>query len=250
MITTISFQNKKYQANLKLPLDISIPLHQGKNNVHAWFVNAARFEPVKIGNWVGDVLQGAAVNFRDIYFNPHGHGTHTECVGHISKEIYTINQCLKNFFFVAQVITIEPQKVGDDYIIQLAQIIEAELTAGIEAIVIRTLPNLDIKLRQHYSNQNPPFIAADAMQYIVNKGINHFLIDLPSVDKEKDDGKLLAHHAFWEYPHNTKAERTITELIFVPNDIANGHYLLNLQISSFENDAAPSKPVLYAMQSI
>ena len=34
-------------------------------------------------------------------------------------------------------------------------------------------------------------------------------------------------------------------MIYVPNDIDDGMYLLNLQIASFENDASPSKPVLY-----
>ena len=51
-----------------------------------------------MGDWVGDVKQGGSVNFRNISFNPHGNGTHTECVGHISKEDFSINQCLKKFF--------------------------------------------------------------------------------------------------------------------------------------------------------
>ncbi len=36
-----------------------------------------------------------------------------------------------------------------------------------------------------------------------------------------------------------------TELIFVRDEVEDGSYLLNLQIASFENDASPSKPVLY-----
>jgi arylformamidase len=60
------------------------------------------FKAVENENWIGDVNRGGTVNFRDVYFNPHGHGTHTECVGHISKEHFTINQCLTAFFFLAQ----------------------------------------------------------------------------------------------------------------------------------------------------
>ena len=70
---------------------------------------------------------------------------------------------------------------------------------------------------------------------------------MPSVDKEVDGGVLAAHHVFWNYPENTQTHRTITELIYVPNDVYDGSYLLNLQIASFENDATPSKPVLYKM---
>jgi hypothetical protein len=35
-----------------------------------------------------------------------------------------------------------------------------------------------------------------AAGFIRECGIQHLLIDLPSVDKEKDEGKLLAHKAF------------------------------------------------------
>jgi hypothetical protein len=81
--------------------------------------------------------------------------------------------------------------------------------------------------------------------------IQHLLIDLPSVDKEKDEGKLLAHKAFWNVTDvndlnlDARLEATITEMIYVPDNVADGSYLLNLQIASFENDASPSKPVLY-----
>ena len=118
-----------------------------------------------------------------------------------------------------------------------------------EAIVIRTLNNSTAKLSMQYSNTNPPYLHHEAAAYIVSLGIKHLLIDLPSVDKEKDDGKLLAHLAFWEYPANTQADRTITELIYVPNTVYDGSYLLNLQMASFENDASPSKPVLYQLVS-
>jgi hypothetical protein len=34
-------------------------------------------------------------------------------------------------------------------------------------------------------------------------------------------------------------------MIFVNNEVKDGSYILNLQMASFENDASPSKPVLY-----
>jgi hypothetical protein len=40
-------------------------------------------------------------------------------------------------------------------------------------------------------------------------------------------------------------DKTITELIFVPNEVKDGPYLLNLQTAAFENDATPSRPVIY-----
>jgi hypothetical protein len=35
----------------------------------------------------------------------------------------------------------------------------------------------------------------------------------------------------------------------VEDKIKDGHYLLNLQIASFDNDASPSKPVIYKIES-
>ena len=242
----IKYKNKTYQVDLSSPIDISIPLRASKDNVTAWYVDPPVIEPVKMGDWIGDVNKGSSVNFRNIFFNPHGHGTHTECVGHISKENYSINNCLKKFWFVAQLITVEPEKVGDDLIITKKQM--PVIDQGVEALVIRTLPNDDSKMSRHYSNTNPPYLHHEAATLIRDSGIQHLLLDLPSVDKEKDGGKLLAHKAFWNYPAKTRENATITELIYVPNTIPDGVYFLNIQIASFENDASPSKPVLYALK--
>ena len=90
MITTITHQNKNYKIDLSQPIDISLPLSNTLENVTAWYVSKPEFTPVMENGFVGDVNLGGNVNFRNIFFNPHGHGTHTECVGHISKEPYTI----------------------------------------------------------------------------------------------------------------------------------------------------------------
>ena len=118
MQTSIQVNNKTYQLDMSQPLDISIPLRGGENNLTAWYVDPPRFETVMANGFVGDVNLGGATNFRNIFFNPHGHGTHTECVGHISKENYTINQCLKQFFFIAEVVSLAPQKIGKDLVVQ------------------------------------------------------------------------------------------------------------------------------------
>ena len=245
--TSVVIGDKTYKANLLEPIDISIPLRSGPNNIHAWYVGDAEFKAVENENWIGDVNRGGAVNFRDIYFNPHGHGTHTECVGHISKEDYTINQCLKQFFFPAQVVTITPENREQDQVITAKQISNIQWSDNVQALIIRTLPNNTSKLDRQYSSSNPPYIDAEAVQLIIQAGINHLLVDLPSIDKEHDEGKLAGHHVFWNYPESVALHRTITEFVFVPNEVIDGLYLLNLQISPFENDAAPSKPVLFKL---
>ena len=66
------------------------------------------------------------------------------------------------------------------------------------------------------------------------RGIRHLLIDQPSVDKEFDDGMLLSHRAFWNYPSTLDQESTITEFIGVPDNLKDGLYLLNLSISNLK----------------
>ncbi|WP_106790666.1 cyclase family protein [Aquimarina sp. Aq78] len=247
MITTIKHNNQSYKIDLSKPLDISIPLRASQENVNAWYIDRPRIEPVTDGEWIGKVSEGASTNFNNIYFNPHGHGTHTECVGHITPEFYSINDVLKQYFFIAEVISILPEKQGKDYIITIDHIKNAITSVQPEALIIRTLPNTEDKCNKHYSNTNWPFLTEEAARYLKKLNIEHLLIDLPSVDKEKDDGKLLAHKAFWGYPKATRHYATITEMIYVDTKIPDGQYLLNLQIAPFVNDASPSKPVLYKM---
>jgi len=116
-----------------------------------------------------------------------------------------------------------------------------------EALVIRTLSNPPEKINAHYSHTNPVYLTEEAALFIHESGIDHLLVDMPSVDREEDGGKLLAHRAFWQYPQDIRLHRSITELIYVPNSVMDGSFLLNLQIASFENDASPSKPVLYRL---
>ena len=251
MIASLEHSNKKYNIDLSQAIDISIPLDTLKKRVSAWYVPPVRIDAVRTEEFTGAVNEGGSVNFRDICFNPHGNGTHTECVGHIAQEVYSINKALKKFFFWAEVITVQPKKMENgDQVILWKDLENLLCCENISALIIRTSPNENEKLFRQYSQTNPPYVEEKAMQQLIKRGINHFLIDLPSVDREFDEGKLAAHHAFWEHPHNTNMERTITELIYVPDSVADGLYLLNLQIASFENDASPSKPVLYLPHSI
>jgi arylformamidase len=248
MIATIAYQNELLKIDLSKPLDISLSIRGDDKNPIAWYLGAPKISPVRDGDFVGSVSAGASTNFNNIMFNPHGHGTHTECVGHISKEFYSINDVLKTFFFKAKLISVEPVAREKDQLITLEQIKHVLAHNEAEALVIRTLPNYIEKRTKKYSHTNWPYLEEDAAKYIRESGIKHLLIDLPSVDKEKDDGKLLAHKAFWDYPRNTRFDATITELIYVPNKAEDGDYILNLQIASFENDASPSKPILYKIE--
>jgi len=251
MIVNFFLNQQKYQADLSKPLDISIPLEAGLNTVNCFYAPPMETQPVVAGDFIGSTQQGGVVNFLNVRLNPHGNGTHTECVGHIAKERYSINQSLIKFHFLAKLISVFPIKLDNgDRVILKNQIEEVLSHNDAEALVIRTMPNDDLKTKTNYSGANPPYVHHEAIEYLVSCGVKHLLIDLPSVDREEDEGKLSAHKAFWKYPEKIRKNCTITELIFVQNTIKDDYYLLNIQIASFEIDVSPSKPVLYYINKI
>jgi len=251
MEVTLRYGRQDYRADFSKPLDISIPLKQGLETVNCFYAPPAEFEPLVSGDFTGSVAAGAAVNFYNVRINPHGNGTHTECVGHITRKPYTINQCLKSFNFIGKLVSIFPTKtVKGDRVILEGQLREVFQKGEAVALIIRTLPNDALKLRSNYSGANPPYLDHHGVAYLVECGVRHLLVDLPSVDREEDGGRLAAHRAFWQYPGPLREDCTISELVYVDNAIRDGYYLLNLQIASFELDVSPSKPVLYQLQPI
>jgi arylformamidase len=248
MNVNFEWMGRRLQTDLLDPIDISIPLEPGDDKVNCFYAPPVEIWPVVAGDFIGSTDHGGLLNFKNVKLNPHGNGTHTECVGHIAKEPYTINQCLKTFHHVARLITVTPEIAENgDLVIYKSQLQEIFKNANVKALVIRTLPNDTSKLTRNYSGANPPYFHHETITFLVEQGIDHLLTDLPSVDREQDEGRLLAHKAFWQYPEDVRDGATITELIFVPDEIEDGLYLLNMQITSLELDASPSKPVIYQL---
>lgn len=241
----------------KEPIDISIPVNSSDDSVLAWYLNPPVIEPVRTDAFLGSVEEGGGVNFRNVFFNPHGHGTHTECCGHITKQVYSINDSMNQFMVKAKLISIEPEKKWNeqygvyDSVITKKQVSDLlQGTKEIEALIIRTLPNSSKKMHINYSDTNPSFFEKEVVDLLNEICVVHFLTDLPSVDRELDGGELAFHHRFWNVPENPNLDRTITELIFVDDEIEDGEYLLDLQVAPLVNDASPSRPVLYKIKTV
>lgn len=254
MTAEFHFDDESLRVDMEHPIDLSDPFTHTGHGVRAWGVDHPRFTPVRAGDFVGSVTEGGPVNFRDLFLNPHGQGTHTECLGHITETVHSVNKGRKRSFFRAFLIDVEPELLeeddpprmkGDHMIPRRA--IEEKIAGrtGIEALIVRTHPYPGSERPRTYSGSNPPYFHPDAMHLLREQGIVHFLTDLPSVDKEEDGGLLPAHHAFWNVPEDPDHERTITELVRVPDGLEEGRYLLDLQVAPVENDAAPSRPVLF-----
>jgi kynurenine formamidase len=239
------------------PLDISISVNTNSDSVRAWYLDKPIIEPVRTDAFLGSVEEGGGVNFRNIFFNPHGHGTHTECCGHITEKIYSINQTLNKFFVSALLITIKPEKIWNDAHNTFDEVITKKQLetlinplVEVEALIVRLMPNSLKKRSVNYSDTNPAYFQKEVVDLLDEMKVVHFLTDLPSVDREIDGGELAFHHRFWNVPNLPDLTRTITELIFVENTIVDGEYILDLQVAPIENDASPSRPILYQIKTV
>jgi kynurenine formamidase len=248
MTVRFEHQGLQWEADLQRYVDLSIPI--SRTGPRAWGLGAAEIRPYRQGDFVGSMAAGASVNFNDIAFNPHAHGTHTECLGHITRDIYSVNTHPPKPWMLAALASFAPESRGTDRVITLAQV-EGSFSGPVpQAVILRTLPNPETKKHEVYSGTNPPYLEASAAAWLARMGVEHLLLDLPSVDREADGGALSAHKAFWGLPDQPRESATITELVYVPDHVVDGTYLLNLQVAPFENDASPSRPLLFPVRRV
>jgi kynurenine formamidase len=267
---------RRWQAQLGTPVDLAIPLQFDGSPQPSFFVDGpASSQPLRIGGFTGSIANGASCNCAVQTLAPHCHGTHTECVGHVTRSPVTIASLTPVAPCLALVISVRPSELGDtacaaspehaagtDLVIRreaLADAARAWLDVPFSAVVIRTLPNDASKLGRAYSGSPSPapYFLPDAMQWLVERNVMSLVVDLPSLDRADDGGLLAAHRVYWGLPPGSfdaaQAQRgraLVTELAFVPDAVPDGLYLLDLQVPAFGVDAAPSRPVLYALQAL
>lgn len=237
--------------------DISIPLRFNEAQPTFFGAAAASAEPITAGSFVGDVRHGGSCNCSVHTLAPHCNGTHTECVGHITQERLSVRDLAIRHLSAALLISVSPEaaELPGDHIISLGALRSAIGNASLrdyQALVVRTLPNDSSKLARNYdAGPMPPYFSVEAMKHVVEHGIDTLVVDLPSIDRAQDGGKLAAHRVFWGMPAGstsaatvTRPHATITEMAFIDDSVADGPYLLNLQVPPFVIDAAPSRPIL------
>ena len=253
----IEIGNKKYTVDFSKGIDVSIPLNFNGEQPNTYGVEKATSKPYQDGKFVGDTRKGGPCNFETYSFTPHCNGTHTECIGHITDERIDILSSLQEQMIPSTLVSVTPKSSSEDLVItkeDLKSQLEHVKSQFLKGLIIRTLPNDKSKKSQDYMKESPCFFSIEAMEYIVSLGIQHLLVDTPSVDRLLDKGHLSAHNIFWETKEkefNPRAQnKTITEMIFASENIKDGSYLVNLQIPAFVSDAAPSRPILYKINGL
>lgn len=253
MIAQLQINGTARAVDLSAATCLAIPIRTDGRHPRFFVDESARFQPLQSGGFCGRVAGGGSCNVDRVEFVPHCHGTHTEGVGHILGDARPVQSDLDRALLPAAVVSVTPVDKTPETAAGVGPVITAEslsLPAGVRALVIRTLPNDESKCTRDYAQQPPyPLLSAEAMARIVESGIEHLLIDTPSVDAADDGGLLLQHRRFWGFqdghPDPARAGCTITEMIYVPDSCRDGTYLLALGVSAIEGDASPSAPLLF-----
>ena len=277
MKVTIELSTQHYLVNTDFSWSLAIPLHFNHRQPNHFSAEQASAKAMQASGFIGDTTQGGSCNVNELSLNPHCNGTHTESIAHICDFNAPLSLMISEnsipVLIPSILISITPElalqntdnyspafAIGDKIISRnlLKQVLENYKDEQCQAIIIRTLPNEVDKQTTHYNQDNQPaFFSREAILYLNERGVEHLLVDLPSIDRLHDDGLMTCHHLFWqviEGTHqpspNSLINKTITEMVYIDNQISDGFYFLNLQTPAFVNDAAPSRPMLYAAQTI
>ena len=258
MIATLELGGKTRRVDLSAGQGLAIPIDRNGRHPRFFTRQPVRFETLSVGGFNGRVAAGGSCNVDSVHLIPHCHGTHTEGAGHITPGAEPVQAGLPTGLIPAAVCSAPGVQAGVDHPAGPGPVIEAAALAWpdwVEALIVRTLPNDPAKCRRDYGlHPSYPLLSVEAMAAIAAGGIRHLLIDTPSVDAADDGGRLLQHRRFWGMPpdaHRPAAERagcTITEMIFVPETVPDGLYLLSLGVAALQCDASPSSPVVFPLQ--
>jgi kynurenine formamidase len=217
----------------------------------------ATSERFQVANFEGEVARGASCNCRRITLVPHCNGTHTESASHLTIAQRPLHEFLPAGPVPALLLTVRPTDAmqGDedtmplplpgDRLVTRAGLLAAwapHSAAAPRALLLRTGTDWD--------DSEPPFLTRQLMQELVARGIEHLVIDLPSVDRLADEGRLTAHRIFFGLPAGStdlaeaaRASATITELAHFPERLRDGPCAVQIQIPAWSGDAVPSRPL-------
>jgi len=234
---------------LQLDFDAPHPRHFG--------APAAESLPLRLGDFEGEVVRGASCNCSRITLVPHCNGTHTEGVSHLTVQQVPLQQYVPLWPLPALLLSVAPMPAASttedsdpapqpgDEIITRESLLGAWQSFprdGLRALLLRTGASL--------ATDNPPYLSRQFMQELVARGIEHLVLDLHSVDRDREEGRLAAHRVFFGLPPHSvdraqaaRAQCTITELAHFPPTLADGPCALQLQLAPFSGDAVPSRPL-------
>jgi len=242
---------REVEVDLSRPIEIALNLNFDAAQPRHFGAPAATTQAFAVPGFSGSVARGASCNCNVITLIPHCNGTHTECVGHLTTEPLDAHRLAPKGLIAAVLITVAPTDAtqestdptpqpGDQLITRTALERNWPRDFQPQAVVIRTLPG------------EAAYFSREAAEFLVARGIEHLVVDLPSIDRAHDEGRLTAHRVFFGLPPGattsslaTRPQATVTEFAYIPPDVPDGPYLLEIQVPAISGDAVPSRPLLY-----
>jgi len=265
-------EGRDFEVDLGRPASLALPLDFAGRGP-SWFgAGQPRRRPYAVGTFSGSVAGGASCNCSVLELVPHCHGTHTECAGHLTSEALDVTAVAPRGLLPALLVSVTPERAADcgegsnpapaaaDRLVTSRGLAAAWDAARSPfrpvALVVRTLPNDAGKRHRDYDREPAAYLSIEAADWLVERGIRHLVLDLPSADRAHDGGALSAHRRYFGLPPRStrlaevrRPEATLTELAWIDAAIADGCGLLELQLPAFAGDAVPSRPLLYPVRA-
>jgi kynurenine formamidase len=258
---------RRFRAEMGNPVSIAIPLDFAGAQPSFFGAPRAAARALRAGAFVGDTRAGGSCNCEVVTLAPHCNGTHTECVGHVTDDRIAVSERVPGGLVLARLVTIEPVAAAEtretsdpaplpsDRLLTaaaLASSLARQAGPATAALVVRTAAGSP---HQAYAGATPaPYLTREAASWLVEHGIEALVLDLPSADRAEDGGRLTAHRVFFGLPPGSRRaadaarpRASITELAWIDPAVPDGLYLLDLQMPAFLADAAPSRPLLFAV---
>lgn len=264
MKARVTVQDRDVLIDLRSPVSLAREVNFSAAEPGFFGAPPASSQPLTLPGFSGSVQRGASCNCNTLTLTPHCNGTHTECVGHITLEPLDAHRVTPVGFLPAVLVSVKPVHANSvsestdpapqsaDLLITRAALEQrwpSALPFAPKALILRTQPQA-----QQHDTTPAPYLTRAAAELLVERGIEHLVVDLPSVDRTEDQGRLTAHRTFFGLPPGStqlaaavRARATITELAHIPETVAPGPYLLELQVPALGGDAVPSRPLVYPL---
>ena len=215
------------------------------------------------GTFTGDVARGGSCNCRAVQLIPHCNGTHTATAAHLTREPLAPGAVVPLEPLPALLVSVAPvaAAAAHESAAPMPQPTDRLVTA---ASLQRAWPSwpshlppprvLVVRTGRFDDAGTVPYLSLEAARLIVERGIEHLVLELPSVDRGDDGGRLAGHRVLFGLPaHSTRLadaarpRATVTELASVPPECADGPCAVQLQLTAWTGDAVPSRPVHFAL---
>ena len=235
--------------------------------------------PLVLPGFGGQVARGASCNCDTIELVAHCHGTHTESVAHLVEEPHDVCDVAPLAPLPALLLSIAPcaaagsgedsdplPRPGDRLLTRAAlrAAWPASLPFAPQALVLRTLASVaagavaDVAAAPAGEDADAaaPYLSRQFAAELVERGIEHLVVELPSIDRGHDEGRLCAHRVFFGLPPRAtrlaearRRQCTVTEFAAIPASLADGPCALQLALPRIAGDAVPSRPLHFRLEA-